>query len=164
MDDNVSRRTFYQRVIYFLTSVIAAALAAPAVLYIFLPARGETESGWADAGDINDLPKGKPHEVVFQRKRQDGWKLSVERVTAWVLRTDDEIIAFSPQCPHLGCGYHWEAGKDHFLCPCHVSTFSKLGRVLSGPSPRPLDRFATRVEGNRLWLGHVERSVPEDAA
>jgi menaquinol-cytochrome c reductase iron-sulfur subunit len=111
--------------------------------------------GWTEAGDVTALPLNKPQDIVFQKKRTDGWKTSFERATAWVLRKEDEVIAFAPQCTHLGCGYQWDDKKEHFLCPCHASTFSIDGQVLSGPAPRPLDRFDVRVEGSRLWLGEV---------
>lgn len=73
--------------------MISAVLALPALAYILFPARNQVETGWADAGDINDFPLDQPHEVIFQRRRQDGWKLSVERATAWVLRTDAGVVA-----------------------------------------------------------------------
>ena len=159
-----TRRTFYQRVIYLLTSLISAALALPAIAYFLLLPRNHTQSGWAEAGDVNDLPLDEPHEVMYQQRRQEGWKVSVERATAWVVKKDGDVTAFAPQCTHLGCGYHWEAGKNYFICPCHASTFSKEGAVLTGPAPRPLDRFETRVEGTRLWLGAVVRSTEESDA
>ena len=162
--DLTTRRTFYQRAIYLLTSIISAALALPALAYILLPARNQAHFGWAEAGDISELPLDKPHEVVYQKRRQDGWKLSVERATAWVVRKDDGVVAFTPQCTHLGCGYHWEEPKEYFLCPCHATTFSKDGAVISGPAPRPLDRFETRIEGSRLWLGKTVRAAGEDQA
>jgi hypothetical protein len=28
--------------------------------------------------------------------------------------------------------------------------------VVTGPASRPLDRYSTRLEGNRLWLGPVQ--------
>jgi Rieske Fe-S protein len=76
----------------------------------------------------------------------------------WWKKSDREVIAFGPQCPHLGCAYHWQAGNQTFLCPCHASTFSIDGEVLTGPAPRALDRYETRVEGGKLLLGSVRQS------
>ncbi len=159
-----TRRTFYQRVIYGMSSLMTAALALPAVGYLFVPSRNRQDTGWTDAGSITTLQLNTPKELVLQRKRIDGWKISAERATAWVVRTDQEVIAFAPQCTHLGCGYHWEEEKQQFVCPCHDSVFSIDGQVVGGPAPRSLDRYEVRVEGERLWLGRVASSMSEETA
>ena len=80
--------------------------------------------------------------------------MSSEKTTAWVVKTSDtQAIAFSPQCTHLGCAYHWDQNSKNFLCPCHTSTFSIDGAVLSGPAPRPLDRYEVKIAGNQLQIG-----------
>ena len=54
-------------------------------------------------------------------------------------------------------------GKTEFICPCHSSIFSIDGKVVAGPAPRPLDRYQTQVEGNKLMLGPLHES-PETKA
>jgi len=88
----------------------------------------------------------------------DGRKVTSEKSTAWVVKVaDNQAVAFSPQCTHLGCAYHWDEGNKNFLCPCHTSTFDMEGKVLSGPAPRPLDRFQVRVEGTKLLIGDLQK-------
>ncbi|MBI1790264.1 MAG: ubiquinol-cytochrome c reductase iron-sulfur subunit [Acidobacteria bacterium] len=150
------RRTFFLTVLYSLWAVIAGALALPASIYLLLPPRLRKEKEWAEAGDIRKMEAGSPVEMVFRRNRLDGWRLTSEKATAWVVKkSDGEFVAFAPQCTHLGCAYHWDEEKKDFLCPCHSSTFSLDGRVTSGPAPRPLDRYEARVDQNKLLLGEV---------
>jgi quinol---cytochrome c reductase iron-sulfur subunit, bacillus type len=93
---------------------------------------------------------------------------SHQRKEHWVVKmAENQVVAYSPQCPHLGCAYHWVAKKNEFLCPCHASTFSIEGEVLTGPAPRALDRLELKVEGDKLLLGSVRWSggqTCEDAA
>lgn len=154
-----SRRGFGYAVIYGLGALISAALAVPAALYLLLPPKTRKQDSWVEAGDLSQLQPGTPEEMTFRRVHTDGWKIHSEKGTAWVVKTaSGEIRAYSPVCTHLGCAYHWDAGKSDFLCPCHGSTFALDGTVLSGPAPRPLDRFETKVENARLWLGPVHQS------
>jgi menaquinol-cytochrome c reductase iron-sulfur subunit len=149
-----TRRRFYLTFIYGLWAAISAALAAPALLYLFLPPKTRAESDWVEAGDVASLQPKTPVEWVFRKNRVDGWKVSIEKQTAWVVKLPDQkIVAFGPQCTHLGCAYHWEERSSEFLCPCHSSVFSMDGKVLSGPAPRPLDRYATKIENGKLLLG-----------
>ena len=135
-----TRRRFYLTFIYGLWSLITAALAAPALLYLLLPPRVRRQSEWVEAGDITTLQPKTPVEMVFRKNRVDGWKISSEKQTAWVVKlSDQKIVAFGPQCTHLGCAYHWDEAKSEFICPCHNSVFSPTGAVISGPSPRTLD-------------------------
>jgi Rieske Fe-S protein len=107
-----------------------------------------------EIADINKLEVGTPEEVVYFRTRVDGWKVTKEKTTAWVVKNSPEdIVAFSPQCTHLACIYHWDDSQKLFSCPCHTSAFGVDGKVLAGPAPRPLDRFVSKVEGGKLLIG-----------
>ena len=156
----VSRRRFHLTVIYGLWGLISATLALPALLYLFLPPRLRRKAEWVEAGDVTKLVPRVPSEFVFRKNRVDGWKISSEKETAWVVKLDDQhVVAFGPQCTHLGCAYHWEEPKSQFLCPCHSSVFSVDGKVISGPAPRPLDRHDVKIENGKLLLGALREST-----
>jgi len=63
---------------------------------------------------------------------------------------EDQFDAYSINCTHLGCPVRWEAGAKLFLCPCHGGVYNIRGIVTGGPPVRPLDRFYTRVRGDRV--------------
>ena len=133
---------------------MTAVLALPAAAYLFVKPKSQKQSDFVPAADLSQLTVGKPEEVVFRRTRVDGWRVLNEKSTAWVLRKDDQdVIAFAPQCTHLGCAYHWDEKENNFLCPCHTSTFSIDGKVLSGPAPRPLDRLVTKIDQGKILIG-----------
>jgi len=159
-DEN--RRRFIVSALYGLWALIGATFTGIAGGYLFLPPRSRSEQEWIEVAAIEDLPVGEPAEIVFRRNRTDGWKITSEKTTAWVVnRGEDGLVAFMPQCTHLGCAYHWDQKNGEFLCPCHTSTFNLEGKVLSGPAPRALDRYRARVEDGRLLLGS---SAPPEAS
>jgi quinol---cytochrome c reductase iron-sulfur subunit, bacillus type len=159
-----TRRRFFIGAIYGIWGAITAALGAPALVYLLLPPKLRREDEWVDAGDIGRLTPNAPTEIVFRHNRVDGWRVISEKSTAWVVkRADKTVTAFGPQCTHLGCAYHWEEGKNEFLCPCHSSVFSVEGKVVSGPAPRPLDRYEVKVEGNHLMVGKLQQSQEPSA-
>ena len=148
------RRTFHLSVIYGLWAVMGAALSIPAAIYLLFPPRARKKTEWVEAGDIAQMRLNTPEEVVFRRTRVDGWKVTSEKSTAWVVKTaENQVVAFTPQCTHLGCAYHWDERNNEFLCPCHTSTFALDGRVLTGPAPRALDRYQIQVKGTTLLIG-----------
>lgn len=156
-----TRRGFYTAAIYGVWAIITAALGLPALVYLLVPPRLRRQSDWVDAGDISPLEPGNPVEMTFRRNRVDGWKVTSEKSTAWVVKlSDNRVVAYAPQCTHLGCAYHWDDEKDEFICPCHNSVFSLEGKVLEGPAPRPLDRFQSRIEKSHLMLGPLGQSEP----
>ncbi len=150
----MTRRNFYEWSVFVLGGIVQAALALPALAYLLVPSRKKTSGGWTDAGSIAALPADQPIQLDVQRERQDAWKSTVEKLTVWaVKKNESEVVVYSPQCTHLGCGYHWVAQEQHFVCPCHDTVFGIDGAVISGVAPRPLDRFQTKIEGDRLWMG-----------
>jgi menaquinol-cytochrome c reductase iron-sulfur subunit len=127
-------------------------------VYLLFPPKVQRSGQWVDAADLTQIQPKVPEEVVFRRNRVDGWKVNSEKSTAWVVKVaDNQAIAFAPQCTHLGCAYHWDEANKNFLCPCHTSTFDIDGKVLSGPAPRPLDRYMVKVEGTKLLIGELQK-------
>lgn len=152
-NDSIDRRAFYLTALYGLWALMGTVLAVLAGIYLLWPPPRK-ENEWTEVGRLSQLQPKVPEELIFRRNRVDGWKVISEKAASWVVRTADrEVIAFDPACPHLGCAYHWEPQNQQFLCPCHASTFSLHGEVLSGPSPRPLDRYKVMIEGDRLLFG-----------
>lgn len=155
--DNSDRRGFFLTAVYGLWAAMATALSLPAAIYLLLPPKLRRDTEWTDAGDVTKMVPDSPVEMVFRRNRTDGWRVLSEKSTAWAVKlASGEIVAFAPQCTHLGCAYHWDDPKKQFLCPCHTSVFSIDGKVISGPAPRPLDRFNAKVENNKLMLGDIQ--------
>jgi menaquinol-cytochrome c reductase iron-sulfur subunit len=158
--ENNDRRAFFLTMVYGLWAAMGAAVSIPAVVYLLFPPKLRPETEWDEAGDVTRMVPNSPVEMVFRRNRVDGWRIQSEKSTAWAVKQDNgQIIAFAPQCTHLGCAYHWDDGKRQFLCPCHTSVFSLDGKVVSGPAPRPLDRYAVKIENNKLLVGEVREST-----
>jgi menaquinol-cytochrome c reductase iron-sulfur subunit len=158
-DESPSRRRFHIGAIYAMMAAISAAIGLPAIAYLLIPGKTRKKEDWVEAGDVTRLTPGVPVELTFRRNRVDGWRVTSEKSTAWVIKNaDTQVTAFGPQCTHLGCAIHWEPDKKDFLCPCHSSVFGVDGKVLSGPAPRPLDRYETKVEGKKLLLGNLRVS------
>lgn len=156
------RRAFLIRLIQAMGALITAALALPAAAYLLGPTRRSSSSPWVEAANLTQLPLRAPEEVVFRRTRIDGWKIVSEKASAWLVRLDEHnVVAYSPQCTHLGCAYSYSPAIQEFVCPCHTSNFSLEGKVLMGPAPRPLDRFQVRLEGDKVLLGPLQ--PPENA-
>ena len=63
-----------------------------------------------------------------------------------------DFLAMSNICTHLGCRVRWIADQEQFFCPCHNGVFDKDGTVVSGPPPRPLDRYEVKVEGETVYI------------
>ena len=155
-----TRRNFYVAAIYGLWSLITAALGLPGLIYLLLPPNVRRQGEWVEAGDIGRLAANMPVEMTFRRMRVDGWKVTSEKSTAWVVKyPNEQVVAFAPQCTHLGCAYHWDQGKEEFICPCHNSIFAIDGKVKDGPAPRPLDQYQTKVDGTALLLGPLRPRV-----
>jgi menaquinol-cytochrome c reductase iron-sulfur subunit len=152
-----TRRAFYLVVINGVMSLIGLALAVPAAVYLLFPPKLRKGVQWVETADLSTIPAGTPTEVAFERTRVDGWTVTKEKATAWVVKqANNDVVAFTPTCTHLGCAYHWDDAKHSFVCPCHSSVFSIDGKVLGGPAPRPLDRYMTKIDAGKLEIGPPE--------
>jgi menaquinol-cytochrome c reductase iron-sulfur subunit len=148
-----SRRKFIGMAIGAITGIIAIGYAFPLVSYFIKPSLQKREEAWAEAGDISGLAVNEPRTLKFTSSIKSGWVQQQVNHDVWAVRTaDGSVKVYSPVCPHLGCGYHWDQASGRFKCPCHLSVFSVDGKVLSGPAPRGLDLLPSKVEAGRLFV------------
>jgi len=141
-----------------LWGLISGALAWPALRYLFGGRKTSGTAAWIEVGDVSKIAPGTPAEMSFERVRGDAWRAVKEKSTIWVVKNESgTVTAFAPGCTHLGCAFHYEEGKKQFLCPCHDSYFTLDGRVLSGPAPRALDQYQSRVVNDKLSIGPLKK-------
>lgn len=113
------------------------------------------EQGFVAIAKISELLPGKPVQKSVTATQHDAWNKrdNVRMGSVWLVReSDGQIRAFSSICPHLGCIYAWRPKENHFVCPCHVSSFAADGRMLKGPSPRDLDSLEVKTEGDDVLV------------
>lgn len=108
------------------------------------------------------------------------------RIPGFVVRLPDDqpngqpnFFVVSRICPHMGCVFNFiepekapeynynQAVNPLFACPCHLSVFDPLktqavgteelvGKVVSGPAPRPPRYFEWNIDGDKLVVTAVE--------
>lgn len=76
--------------------------------------------------------------------------LEVPAARGYLVDINGEVLALSEKCTHLGCRVPYCESSGRFECPCHGSVFNRAGDLLSGPSPRGLDRYPTEVGDDGL--------------
>jgi menaquinol-cytochrome c reductase iron-sulfur subunit len=152
-----TRRRFFGWVISAVSSVIGAGLAVPLAGYVMAPAFRRRARPWVEVGTLAELAVAQPKQLEYIQTIQDGWMATKVHKAVWAVKhSERDVTVFSPICPHLGCGFHWDGVEQKFKCPCHGSVYDLSGRVLGGPAPRPLDVLPSRVEDGRLLVIYKE--------
>src|SRR5260221_11088007 len=125
------RRGFLSAAMFGRRGPIGAALGIPALGYLLAQNTAKRNAAWIEATDLSKLVVNQPEQVIFQRARRDGWRVITEKASAWVIRTgDQQVVAYSPICTHLGCAVSWNGGEKSFVCPGHTSAFSANAKVM----------------------------------
>ena len=152
--DQLSRRNFLTIAIGAIGAVIGVVIAIPAVAYVIGPAlQRKTSENWVRLGPTSKVELGTPTLFKTTVETQTGWILTEEEVSVYVLTEDGrDYISLSNICTHLGCRVRWISDQGQYFCPCHNAAFNKIGLVVSGPPPEPLDRFETKVENDQLFI------------
>jgi Rieske Fe-S protein len=152
--DQLGRRNFLAIAIGAIGAVIGVVIAIPAVAYVVGPAlKRKTSENWVRLGPTSKVELGTPTLFKTTIERQTGWILTEEELSIYILTEDGrDYIALSNVCTHLGCRVRWITDQGQYFCPCHNAAFDKIGQVVSGPPPRPLDRYETKVEDDQLYI------------
>jgi menaquinol-cytochrome c reductase iron-sulfur subunit len=149
----MSRRQFMAATIYAIGGLIGVTVGIPAVEYIAGPSLTKVAQNWVKLGAIGKIENSTPTLFKATVNDQTGWINNQEEISVYVITEDGQTYsALSNVCTHLGCHVRWNPDDSQFACPCHNGVFAKDGSVVSGPPPRPLDHYQTKVENGDLYI------------
>lgn len=153
-EKKIDRRQFMSWVTGAISAIIGLGLGIPAIVYIVGPSlKKEETQNWINLGSTSKVELGTPSLFKTKIQRQTGWIVNEEEISVFVLTENGrDFLAMSNICTHLGCRVRWIDNREEFFCPCHNGVFDKDGQIVSGPVPRPLDRFETKVENGQLFV------------
>lgn len=150
----ISRSSFVKVVTAMIGTMISAVIGIPAIGYLISPAlRAKQSEAWIILGPLGDIPVGIPKPFNFTRSQVNGWEKTVTSHGVFVVRKDEsQVMVLSNICTHLGCIVSWHPDRQHYVSPCHNGHFDILGKVVSGPPPRPLDEYVTKIENGIISI------------
>ena len=132
-DSTTSRRTFLDLLLSASVLGWLISIVYPIVRYLKpLPQTGATGPTRLTRDEASKLEQNK--FVIVP--------VSGQRVI--VLQSSDQLHAFSAKCTHEGCTVTYQPGQSVIWCPCHDGRFDLNGRVISGPPPQPLAKYAVQ--------------------
>jgi Rieske Fe-S protein len=149
----ITRRDFVLTVTASIGATIGVVIGLPALAYIVSPAvKVANKEDWIPLGPLDNFPEGAPTPFSFVRVDENGWVKTANSYGGYVVRSGEEVTAFSNVCTHLSCRVSWKEDVQDFVCPCHDGRFNIQGQVVAGPPPRPLDTYQTKVEDGNLFI------------
>jgi nitrite reductase/ring-hydroxylating ferredoxin subunit len=133
---------------HVIVGTSAAAAAAVAAVSIDRAVIGSPAGAPAVAGELNPND-GSWQRVAASADVPDGMMhpFDLGTVTGFVRRVDGKPQAISGVCTHQGCRLWFDAPGDTLQCPCHTTSFSPTGQVLTHQlpiAPKPLPTLMVR--------------------
>lgn len=150
----LERRGFVKIVSSVLGSLMAALVGLPVIGYFVSPALKKVAGeDWIALGPLENYQPGSTTLFSFTQTKINGWERSSKSYGVFVLRSAEGAVeVLSDICTHLSCRVNWKEETQEFACPCHAAFFDQAGNVKSGPPPRPMDRYETKVELDQLFF------------
>lgn len=148
-----TRRKFLTVLSIGLGTFAAGLVGIPVVGFLIDPLIRKVPRFWRPVGPLEKFKVGTTVAVKFIDASSLPWAGVTAKTAAWLRRhSENEFIAFSVDCTHLGCPVRWLQGAELFLCPCHGGVYYKDGKVASGPPPKPLPRYPVRVRNGQVEI------------
>ena len=136
------RRNFLKKIWTVLGMLAGLEFTAAGIAFLWSNKEKTPESdrskliqlGAVNEFEANSVTPFRPHRLYISRLEDGGF------------------LAISLKCSHLGCSVRWEAAAEKFVCPCHSSSFDKMGNVLSPPAPQALDIFPIVIQNGMVMV------------
>jgi len=151
--DLIARRQLLGRMSVTLGVGSVAALGVPMVGFILAPLFRDAPLEWRPVGKVEQFKVGETVNVVFVDASPLPWAGVTSKTAAWLRRAgEQEFVAFSVNCAHLGCPVRWLQDARLFMCPCHGGVYYEDGSVAAGPPPHPLQQYPVRIRDGQVEI------------
>jgi menaquinol-cytochrome c reductase iron-sulfur subunit len=151
--EETTRRRFFAKLSAVLGGLCAAILGVPLAGFVMAPLFRKLPDAWIPVGKVDDFGIGKTIQVPFPDPSPLPWAGITAKSAAWLRRErDEQFIAFSVHCTHMGCPVRWLPDAELFMCPCHGGVYYADGAVAAGPPPMPLVRYEVQVVNERVEI------------
>ncbi len=133
------RRNFLK---YFLSGGLAGFAAItiyPVLSFLNPPKQAEVQVNSVVVGKVDDFKPGDSKIIRFGNK------------PVIIIRMDDNNFrALSATCTHLDCTVQYKKDEKIIWCACHNGKYDLFGKNVSGPPPKPLDKFNIAIKNDEL--------------
>ena len=138
----------------------------------------ELEKPWSAKEFIYDLKTVEYTPRGLQISKIPGIVVRLPDDIAASQNNGEKYVCFQRICTHLGCVFRFETNPDDvakgfnyrpdsavFACPCHLSVYAltkrdpvwnSVGKVVSGPAPRPPRKLAFEIKNDEVVVTGVE--------
>jgi menaquinol-cytochrome c reductase iron-sulfur subunit len=149
----VTRKKFLKTASSSIVIITTGLLSIPFISAIINPNQKKITHSFSKATNLESIQENKPVNIPILTSSRDAYLHETVMHNIWIVRkSNDNITAFSPICPHLGCSYNWNSSTKQFKCPCHGSVFNINGKLLSGPAPRGLDTLPIKIKDDVIYV------------
>ncbi len=133
MSDNNSRRNFLSWLTGLGSVAFLGSIIYPAYKFLVPP-----ESGEANVSQVK-LPFTRS-ELESEEKKSKTFKFG-RTLGLIVLTGEGELKAMSATCTHLDCTVQHRPDLGIIWCSCHNGRYDLDGKNISGPPPKPLEKY-----------------------
>ena len=133
---SIDRRGFIR-----VSSIAALAVVGVGLGRLFPKKAAAVSAGPAKIIEDSALAVGKIHNFT-----------SKSGSPAVLFKSKTGVYAYSAVCTHEGCTVQYNSASKNLQCGCHGAVFDpgKDGKVLTGPTNKPLPKIKVAVEG--AWI------------
>jgi Rieske Fe-S protein len=155
------KRRWSRRTLFTGGTVAAASLLAGAGLDHALEPHTNNNSPNPSVPLVGNVPAKWHRVALVEELGTDAIRFTAETLVGYVIRqtdktTDEQIVAFSAACTHMGCIVQWQEQERRFICPCHNGTFDANGSPVSIQNrPRyltSLPRLETKIDNGNIYV------------
>lgn len=140
-----TRRRFLNTLLGVSGTAIVGGIFYPVIRYLTPPKNPGSIVGEVEVGPLDKFPRNSG--TIFRFGNKPGLLVHTET---------GELVALSAVCTHLSCTVEYRQDRKDIYCACHAGVYDQSGKNISGPPPKPLERFHVEVRNGVVFVRKME--------